>query len=59
MDDASATISIADPKVSYTLDIYEQKIKDWEDRLPKELASPQLIFFRDVTELYLHEIALQ
>lgn len=67
MDDASATtISITDPKVSYTLDIYEQKLKDWEAKLPIELSQPsmsqlkqQLMFFRDVTELYLHEIAMQ
>lgn len=67
MDDASATaISITDPKVSYTLDVYEQKIKDWEGKLPKEIEQPQmdsvrhqLMFFKDVGELYLHEIAMQ
>ena len=61
MDDVSATtISLADPKVSYTLDVYEQKIKDWDDRLPEDLRNkPQLAYFREVAILYLHEIALQ
>lgn len=60
MDDASATtISISDPKVSYTLNVLEQKLKDWEDQVPKDLQKPELMFFRDVTSLYLHEIAMQ
>ena len=61
MDDASATsISISDPKVSYTLDVYEQKLEDWKDRLPEDLKNrPQLLFFNDLATLYLHEIAMQ
>lgn len=60
MDDASATsISISDPKVSYTIDVYEQKLNDWEERLPQDLEVRQLMFFKEVTVLYLHEIALQ
>lgn len=61
MNDASATsISISDPKVSYTLDVYEQKLKDARDRIPaEERDNPLLIYFYDVASLYLHEIALQ
>ena len=61
MDDATATsVSISDPKVSYTLDVYEQKIRDWADRLPDDLKNePKLKFFQDVASLYLHEIAMQ
>ena len=61
MDDSSATsVSISDPKVSYTLDIFEQKLRDWKERLPEDLKSNlQVSFFHDVTELYLHEIAMQ
>lgn len=61
MNDSSATsISISDPKVSYTLDVYEQKLKDARDRIPaEERDNPLLIYFYDVASLYLHEIALQ
>lgn len=61
MDDASATtVSIADPKVSYTIDVYEQKLKDWENKLGADQSNrPQLMFFHDVSVLYLHEIAMQ
>jgi len=61
MNDASATsISISDPKVSYTLDVYEQKLKDARDRIPAdEHDNPLLVYFYDVASLYLHEIALQ
>jgi len=61
MDDASATsVSIADPKVSYTLDVYEQKLEEWKSRLPTDLKDrPQLSFFHDLAVLYLHEIAMQ
>lgn len=60
MDDPSATaISISDPKVSYTIDVYEQKLKEWERNLSQELRGrKKLMFFYDVAILYLHEIAL-
>ncbi|PNS15673.1 hypothetical protein CAC42_4125 [Sphaceloma murrayae] len=60
MDDPSATaISISDPKVSYTLDVYEQKLKDWHDKLSEDAkAQAQLMFLYEVAVLYLHEIAM-
>ncbi|PSK60329.1 hypothetical protein B9Z65_479 [Elsinoe australis] len=60
MDDASATtISISDPKVSYTLDVYEHKLKEWHSKLPEEYKSnPQLLFLYEVAVLYLHEISM-
>ncbi|KAF2151805.1 hypothetical protein K461DRAFT_257249 [Myriangium duriaei CBS 260.36] len=60
MDDPTATtISISDPKVSYTLDVHEQRLKDWERHLaPNFRSNKKLMFFYDVSMLYLHEIAL-
>lgn len=59
MDDSSATsISITDPKVTYALTILEKQLKEWESSIPEDLKRPELMYFRDVTSLYLHEIAL-
>ncbi|KAF4552780.1 Fungal Zn(2)-Cys(6) binuclear cluster domain-containing protein 8 [Elsinoe fawcettii] len=60
MDDPSATaISISDPKVSYTLDVFEQKLQEWHQKLPEESKQKShLMFLHEVAVLYLHEIAM-
>ncbi|KAF2224744.1 hypothetical protein BDZ85DRAFT_83669 [Elsinoe ampelina] len=60
MDDPSATaISISDPKVSYTLDVFEQKLQEWHQKLPDESKQKShLLFLHEVAILYLHEIAM-
>ncbi|SMR41444.1 unnamed protein product [Zymoseptoria tritici ST99CH_1E4] len=59
MDDNTATISITDPKVAYTLKVLENDLKAWKDNIPAELKGhPTLTFFEHVANLYLHEIAL-
>ncbi|KAL1297954.1 hypothetical protein AAFC00_006464 [Neodothiora populina] len=59
LDDPEATsISILDPKVAYTLNVLEGKLRDWEAQIPDDLRKPELLFFASSTCLYLHEIAL-
>ncbi|THY97330.1 hypothetical protein D6C92_03455 [Aureobasidium pullulans] len=58
MEDPTASISILDPKVAYTLTVLEQKLTEWEQNLPSHLKLPTLMFYRHVTSLYLHEIGL-
>lgn len=59
MDDNTATVSITDPKVTYTLNVLENELRAWKEKIPAELKSePSLIFFEHVASLYLHEIAL-
>lgn len=59
MDDPSATsISIVDPKVAYVLESLETDVQDWIARIPEDLRTPGLMFFKEITSLYLHEIAL-
>lgn len=59
MDDNTATVSITDPKVTYTLNVLENDLKAWKDNIPAEMKNdPSLIFFEHVASLYLHEIAL-
>lgn len=59
MDDPSATsISIVDPKVAYVLESLETDLQEWDAQVPEELRTPGLMFFKEVTTLYLHEIAL-
>lgn len=59
MDDNTATVSITDPKVTYTLNVLENDLKAWKDSISGEYKDhPSLIFFEHVASLYLHEIAL-
>ncbi|CZT22185.1 uncharacterized protein RCC_08054 [Ramularia collo-cygni] len=59
MDDNTATVSITDPKVTYTLNVLENDLKAWKDNIPNEYKDhPSMIFFEHVASLYLHEIAL-
>ncbi|KAF7187983.1 Transcriptional regulator WAR1 [Pseudocercospora fuligena] len=59
MDDSTASISITDPKVTYTLNVLENDLKKWSEDIPAELKSHSgLRFFEHVASLYLHEIAL-
>ena len=59
MDDSTASISITDPKVTYALNVLENDLKEWSQKIPPELKShPSLKFFEHVASLYLHEIAL-
>lgn len=59
MDDNTATVSITDPKVTYTLNVLENDLKAWKDSIPVEYKDhPSMIFFEHVASLYLHEIAL-
>ncbi|KXT05266.1 hypothetical protein AC578_8351 [Pseudocercospora eumusae] len=59
MDDSTASISITDPKVTYTLNVLENDLKKWSEEIPTELKSHSgLRFFEHVASLYLHEIAL-
>ena len=58
MDDNTATISITDPKVTYALNVLENQLKAWKERVPEDCRGPGLQFFEHVTALYLHEIAL-
>ncbi|KAI5356666.1 putative zn(2)-C6 fungal-type DNA-binding domain-containing protein [Septoria linicola] len=59
MDDNTASISITDPKVTYTLKVLENELKEWSRQIPQELKThPSLTFFEHVASLYLHEIAL-
>lgn len=58
MDDSTANVSITDPKVSYALNVLENKLKEWKENIPPECRNRDLEFFEHVTSLYLHEIAL-
>lgn len=58
MEDPTASISILDPKVTYTLSILEEKLNDWEKDMAPHLKLPTLMFYKHVTSLYLHEIGL-
>lgn len=58
MEDPTASISILDPKVEYTLNVLEKKLNEWEQNLPGDLQIPTLLFYKHVTSLYLHEIGL-
>ncbi|KAI5197419.1 hypothetical protein E4T42_08286 [Aureobasidium subglaciale] len=58
MEDSTASISILDPKIAYTLEVLQKKLDQWEQDLPPHLKLPNLMFYRHVTSLYLHEIGL-
>lgn len=58
MEDPTASISILDPKVAYTLEVLQEKLDKWEQELPAHLKLPTLMFYKHVTSLYLHEIGL-
>ncbi|KAG9884909.1 hypothetical protein KCU94_g17932, partial [Aureobasidium melanogenum] len=58
MEDPTASISILDPKVAYTLEVLQEKLDKWDQELPAHLKLPTLMFYKHVTSLYLHEIGL-
>jgi len=44
MDDAFATVSIADPKVQYALKGFERDLEHWSDQMPKDVQNRKFTF---------------
>jgi hypothetical protein len=58
MDDPSAQVNIADPKVQYAMRGFERDLEHWSAHLPKEVRAPTLKMTEHVVNLYMHEVAM-
>jgi hypothetical protein len=58
MDDPSASVSISDPKVQYSLRGFERNLADWTKGVGKDATNTALEYSAHVSGLYMHEVAL-
>lgn len=58
MDDAFASVSIADPKVQYALKGFERDLEHWRNQVPELIQNPLLKMTEHIVNLYMHEIAM-
>ncbi|KAH8603081.1 hypothetical protein B0O99DRAFT_605034 [Bisporella sp. PMI_857] len=58
MDDPSANVNIADPKVQYALKGFERDLTRWTNHIPPDTQSVTLTMTGHVVNLFMHEIAM-
>ncbi|KAI9680949.1 MAG: hypothetical protein M1829_001029 [Trizodia sp. TS-e1964] len=58
MDDPTASAPISDTKVQFSLKGFERQLEEWKSQLTDSLKCISLDFCANITNLYMHEIAM-